>query len=434
MLGDEVPEKVQLAAANYRQASAKHAKRRRTIVHQCRLDISGDSEADKQKRSEFLAKCQRVVVSERHEPYPPPQHWVVENAKVDHAWDTWCKKHTIRDARNETHWEKHRISKRKLNATAGADESVLFYDPNGKLIAFVIRDFCPNQEIVDTIAKDVQEGCLYKRSVRVSGIGCSLDDPGKIAHSGFTSGNRKDINGFGWARNLRYARHKNDPDFSNSLEHRESSSAAFFWNMARGSLPDEVIHAYTNYLQEHALPRMAPGKDDFAPRGEYTIRVPSDDPLVPEEISFEAVPRAPPSAMYTFNYARRIHRERCPQRWMFSWTLARPKGPSNDGNFFIPGYGIKIAASANSCVGWLPGEWHGTSLRDCDPNSIDKVALEVGLSFQISATLATRWRQYCESEFDPDILEKIREELSKEVEEELDEEGEDWSKDEGEVF
>ena len=92
--------------------------------------------------------------------------------------------------------------------------------------------------------------------------------------------------------------------FLESLEHRESSLAAFFWNLARGSLPDEVTGAYTSYLEENALPRMAPGPVDFEPRGEYTLRVPSGNKLVPDDIHFDAVPRAPPSAMYTHNYAR----------------------------------------------------------------------------------------------------------------------------------
>lgn len=163
-----------------------------------------------------------------------------------------------------------------------------------------ICDFCANQDIVDAIAEDVSNGRLYKRSVRVGllyyliYLRCSdnlqLDDPGFIAHSGFTSGNRGDPRGFGWAHNLRYARHHKDCAFVESLGHRESSLAAFFWNLACGSLPDEVTGAYTSYLEENALTRMALGPVDFEPRGEYTLHLPSDDPLVPPNIHFNAVP------------------------------------------------------------------------------------------------------------------------------------------------
>lgn len=277
-----------------------------------------------------------------------------------------------------------------------------------------------------------------------------LDDAGHMSHSGFTSGNRKDPQGFGWARNLCHAGHRNDPAFIESLEHRESSLAAFFWNIACGSLPDEVINAYTGRLQEQALPRMAPGTDDFAPDGEYTIRIPSDNPLVPSELRFAAAARAPPSALYTHNYARwvilsvyehsiltkhrRIHKEVCRHRWMFSWTLARPGGPSEDGNFMIPGYRIKIASSANSCVGWFADQWHGTTLRRVGPDDNDKVTLEVGLGFQISPTLATRWKAFCAANYDADVLEEIFGQLRGEPAETLDEDGEEWAEDEGEEW
>lgn len=61
---------------------------------------------------------------------------------------------------------------------------------------------------------------------------------------------------------------------------------------------------------------------------------------------------------------------------MFSWTLARPQG------------------------------WHGTTLRRLGPTSLNKTTLEVGLSFQLSPTLARQWQQYCEADFDPDVLEE----------------------------
>ena len=119
---------------------------------------------------------------------------------------------------------------------------------------------------------------------------------------------------------------------------------------------------------------------------------------------------------------------------MFSWTLARPDGPSRDGNFLIPGYRIKIASSANSCVGWLPNKWHGTTLRRLGPDDLNDVTLEVGLSFQLSPTLATRWKKFCDAHFDPDVLADCLEKLRGEPLEELDEEGEEWEKDKGEPW
>ncbi|KAI0653714.1 hypothetical protein C8Q70DRAFT_937470 [Cubamyces menziesii] len=315
-------------------------------------------------------------------------HWVAEDKEVYNAWKTWCDSHTLKDKR-EGHFPVHRLNGDALVYMAEADESVLFYDASRKLVAF---------KIVNAIAEDISQGRFYKKSVR-------LDNPGFIAHSGYTSGHQGDSQGFRWACNLHYAKHRNDPVFLKLLEHRESSLAAFFWNFARGSLPNEVTGAYTSYLEENALPRMAPGPVDFEPH-----------------------------AMCTHNYARCIHKGVCPQGWMFSWTLARPDGPSRDGNFLIPGYRIKIASSANSCVGWLPNKWHGMTLRRLGSDDLNDVTLEVGLSFQLSPTLATRWKMFCDTCFDPDVLADCLEKLRGEPLEELDEEGEEWEKDEGEPW
>ena len=115
---------------------------------------------------------------------------------------------------------------------------------------------------------------------------------------------------------------------------------------------------------------------------------------------------------------------------MISWTLARPQGPSEDGNFFISDYRIKIASAANSCVGWQPEMGHGTSLRDYSPETTDPPTLEVGLSFALSPNLATRWANFLERKGGQKELEKNRKESAERGE---GPHGEEEEKEEGEL-
>ncbi len=57
--------------------------------------------------------------------------------------------------------------------------------------------------------------------------------------------------------------------------------------------------------------------------------------------------------------------------------------------------------------------WHGTSLRVCDnPVKIMDTQHEVGLAFVTSPRLATCWKQYTASNYEPAVLEAIQAKLS----------------------
>ena len=71
-------------------------------------------------------------------------------------------------------------------------------------------------------------------------------------------------------------------------------------------------------------------------------------------------------------------------------------------------------SSANSCVGWLANDWHGTSLRNCTPKELHQETLEVGMAFQLSPTLATKWAQYCAANFSEEVRQRVLATLGKE--------------------
>ena len=171
-LREHVPKNVGKAIEAFVKARDIYTRRRKELVYQCHLNLAGDTDAHREKRSAFLATCKQVTVEEHATPYPPSQHWVAEDKEVYNAWKTWCDSHTLKDKR-EGHFPVHRLNEDALAYTAEADESVLFYDASGKLVAFVIRDFCHDQKIVDAIAEDISQGRFYKKSVRVSLTGYS---------------------------------------------------------------------------------------------------------------------------------------------------------------------------------------------------------------------------------------------------------------------
>ena len=119
-----------------------------------------------------------------------------------------------------------------------------------------------------------------------------------------TAGSRNQP-GFDWARNLTSQKLAQDPEFVQNLRDRESSICAFFWNMAKSKLPHEVIKAYEDYLQTNLLPRMGGEAGSYTKAGLYHLHDHSATGQVyPSVFEFDAAELAPPSAMFSINYAR----------------------------------------------------------------------------------------------------------------------------------
>ena len=116
---------------------------------------------------------------------------------------------------------------------------------------------------------------------------------------------------FDWARNLKQRSLEQDQEWVAKSRFQESSIAAFFWNMAKGSLRKEVVDSYENYMRRSLVPPMGTNlpAGDFRKVGDYAITDlqaadPSGKFAFPQEFSFKAVDRAPPCAIFTVNYAR----------------------------------------------------------------------------------------------------------------------------------
>lgn len=107
------------------------------------------------------------IVKQKIDPYPPPKHWIVENQAI---WDLW--NYHISEAKQSdpriTRKAMHLIDETKLDYDLGCDESAMFFDESGELVAMVISDFCKSEEILHWANEIVQWNVDLKKNIRVS--------------------------------------------------------------------------------------------------------------------------------------------------------------------------------------------------------------------------------------------------------------------------
>ena len=161
------------AVADYRTARDAYLQARKRLIKVCRLDNSGDSEAERtarrERRLKFLeSHCTVVRVKKLDEPYPPTKEWVVETPEIGEKRQDWCEKRKLRDKR-EGYFPVHLLDSTKLQHTVKEDASELIVDANTKeLLAVVIRSWCAEQPVIDAIAAHIADSPNIQRSARVS--------------------------------------------------------------------------------------------------------------------------------------------------------------------------------------------------------------------------------------------------------------------------
>lgn len=91
------------------------------------------------------------------------------------------------------------------------------------------------------------------------------------------------------------------------MHYRCSSSFAFFWNLCKSVVPDEIIDDFTSYLSEIGIGRM--DADGAMPcnangKGSYSITLQDDFGEDVDIFNFSDVELAPPTGVSSENYAR----------------------------------------------------------------------------------------------------------------------------------
>ncbi|KAH9929874.1 uncharacterized protein BXZ73DRAFT_90342 [Epithele typhae] len=394
----DLPKPLLEALQSRRSAVETYNKIRGDIIHQCRLNFD-----DPTSRADFIeTRCRTVYVDRLAECYPPEDHWVADTPEIAKLWRDHCRNSKLHDKR-EGRFPIFTVDQAKL-IIAEADESILFRDAKTKeLIGGVIRECCSFPGLVHGASQVAADACKHRKSVR-------KDDPGVLALVGFTAGSRSACR-FDWAKNL--LKPREDSAFKNDLRFREASICAFAWNMARGMLPNEVIESYDSFLHGTFIPRMNSSSDFFSKMGMYSvedIRGPGGNVNYRNVYKFDAVELAPPSAVFSMNYSRRVHREGSPHQYVASWTINRPVADLG-GNFFIPAFGIMIKSASNSLVFWKPKLLHCTSLRSFGTQEQLDNIYELGLTFATSPRLPSAWEKYVAANYSDEAAQELADEI-----------------------
>lgn len=180
-----------------------------------------------------------------------------------------------------------------------------------------------------------------------------------------------------------------------------SSAFALFWNIIRNQLPAEINKDFEKWLKENEMVRMDTMGSQEGTQGFYSVKCGDDI------FTFNKVDMPPPSGMFGVNYTRYvvgkyicsylidfrfIHKEGSPHTYAVSWTTYRDSqlGKDAGGHFFVCDHGIKVEAAADTLIVWRPKSWHGTSLQQVDPKSLE--IFQAGLAIVTSPGINSLWR------------------------------------------
>ncbi|KAF8837794.1 hypothetical protein BDN67DRAFT_908634 [Paxillus ammoniavirescens] len=313
--------------------------------------------------------------------YPPKGHWWYEVESTRNRWYNHLMFGKQPDKRKPRHLF-HHVDSNKLQYQITADQSCMVRDARTKkIIAIVLRNFCPDLAVLAWVNAKVHEILAQKKSIR-------LEDPGKIALVGYSAG-ALNAPVFDWAKNLKS---KALPTSTiKQLDFETSSICALFWNMCKTHLPDEVLDDFDDFLQSKQMVRMGgdPTACSIGSTGEYALGVGPEG-----SVSFKNVELAPPTGVFAHNYCRVGHKEVQPHKFAVAWTTERIGFPEKGGNFYNAAYGLLIESAANTVVVWPPEDVHGTSLQDQSISGDDLGFSQAGLAIVTANRLPEMWRGY----------------------------------------
>ncbi|GLB39703.1 hypothetical protein LshimejAT787_0702130 [Lyophyllum shimeji] len=360
------------------QAQRKH---KREFIEKLGLDWKNVD------RDAYLQMIPIKTVSALAAPYPPMRECIAESSSIFHKWYDHFATGPQADSRKRR-LPVHRLDHSKLVYDVLPKESVIFRNRRGRLVAAVLRNFCPDEATVawaDSVVADAMPG---RRNIR-------MEDPGKLVQMGYSAGARSKPS-FHWVRNL--LSKAGGPAAAAESDRKASCVYALAWQLLRGHLPEEVIRDFDDFMEKTKLKRMD-GNGQLSPgilnctqspggAGSYSVNANG------HEFSFHHVELAPPAGVFGENYARAPHTEKQPHKYGVSWTLTRTGGVEWGGHFYLAKYGIRVQGAPNTVIVWIPQEAHGTSLQDVHPDDCSPPFCQRGLAFVTSNRLPGVWEKY----------------------------------------
>lgn len=107
-------------------------------------------------------------------PYPPPRYWIAESQETFATWDRYFDNAPLADKRKKRQ-PIHLLAEEKLQLVIPAGLSCLLRDrKSGSLFCVVIRDFCPNPDILRWARRSISAAVSVRKSSRVRGSNSSV--------------------------------------------------------------------------------------------------------------------------------------------------------------------------------------------------------------------------------------------------------------------
>jgi hypothetical protein len=384
-----------------------HRNRRRDLIKTLGLDQKPH------EREEILQSINTIRMRKSKTPFPPKRQWLSESPEITQLWREQLTVGKLHDKRQSRYpIVTARPNNKDWRRVVKSDEDIIVRDAeSNEIVLLVMRNFCGDPEVLEWADGVVQTGVATKKSVR-------LDDPGKLALVGWTSGARSQP-ALTWAKNLLPAAAKelSFPEKLRQYDFNCSSVYALFWNMIRRRLPEEILVDLKKFVEKIENTQAEKSTTKFVEKIENAQAEKSTTmnanrttaywgmPLQQSAASgsgtttkdkrfngtqffqFHQAELAPPQGIVSLNYARFCHREINAHKWCVAWNTHRSHGAEHGGNFFVADYGIKVENAPNTVFVWQGTKLHGTSLPRVRPGDLGTDFRQCGLAFAMSRQL-----------------------------------------------
>ncbi|KAG6817223.1 hypothetical protein H0H93_007413 [Arthromyces matolae] len=310
------PEVLKSALAEYRRHRQQARRQRMTFLTRTRLYISPGLQI--RKRSTIRI----VAVKTTKSSYPPYGTIIADTREIYNKWYP----HFIHGKQADSRLKRlplQILDVNRLQMDIEPSESVVIKDENGHLLGFVLRNFCPDERLLQWATQVANMQIPVRRNIR-------KEDTGKLVLMGYSAGSRSKT-AFDWVRNI--TRKMTDEQKVTS-DMAGSVLFAVAWQLMKSQVPQEVIDDFNDFVKSLAIRRMDKGADATSwegdnggrDRGEGKVKVSIlgvqegkgrlGVAVGEEEFEFDNVELAPPSGVLGQNYSRWGYTSRTPPAQM----------------------------------------------------------------------------------------------------------------------
>ena len=142
-----------------------HKEARRTLKRDF-VTITGLNWSDA-RRDQYLSTIPTIIVDELPEAYPPIGRWMFESESIARKWRHHITKGRQPDARYPR-LPMLKLDAQRLAHDVDASESRIFITKAGNLVAAVLRDICPDDEVLTWVDAVIVDTVRLRKSIRVS--------------------------------------------------------------------------------------------------------------------------------------------------------------------------------------------------------------------------------------------------------------------------